>query len=718
MASDEHEDEPEVFDPDSTRSRSSEIIKISDHKFKCVYCTNVYAYPTGVFAHLATKHRRTNDVQSFPCEHPGCSRTYSTDRARTIHKNLKHDTRPAKHKCTEKGCSKLFPNPTQRVYHMKNDHTKTGRRQWLCPFCKKESCFDARQRHLKRCRKAQRVSEDERKRRVKEDDQARKPINTEAERKKKEKIAEKERIRTADGLYGCPDSEEYFCSAVLKTFDAAQTHSSQSHRSDWFVCPLPTCKDHQIRTPIHMSSITRHLRSHVSRHESGHIEKKDCERVPAPMRRDALPPPWPKFLREHGFLSKTTEDSVSDTEQLEDIGDCEVNGLDACAAGFLDWESTSVSLEDILKDLNTDLSDEQIVLINLKYLEALPEGSELNRPCFMTTICVGPEPLPDILTMTKPCPRGTEVSLSTARVQKLRGNKHGITWRCDSCLRALRKIWLAEQLYGPIRGQQYCAVICCFEQPVESSTCCSLHRGLKLEHPDVMADLRKALLKKSVELWTLDSNGQIKRLMERLDFLFARPGRSSRVVSLDLEYDCITQVVSEIGVCDFITGETLFEAYTERDTKPPRTGDLVPDLDRVYLTDKNSGYRMSAKARRKMVRRKSPAQIEAGLREFMDTDTLVITWATSASDMKILHGWLQANGVMTEDFLPPLGNCLFSAIISSEIWVKSVERPRRITKRRSGDFLSSLGSSLNYSFRTMSLLTRTIGLFPMPSKLG
>ncbi|XP_035712481.1 gastrula zinc finger protein XlCGF8.2DB-like [Folsomia candida] len=95
----------------------------------CNICHRVFATPQNLRAHISTVHNRTKRPR-FPCEFPGCGKTYLNKEGVSTHIKAEHSENPIRFPCTL--CGKEFEAKRDLELHI---NTHTTEKAYICPNC-------------------------------------------------------------------------------------------------------------------------------------------------------------------------------------------------------------------------------------------------------------------------------------------------------------------------------------------------------------------------------------------------------------------------------------------------------------------------------------------------------------------------------------------------------------------------------------------------------
>jgi hypothetical protein len=109
--------------------------------------------------------------------------------------------------------------------------------------------------------------------------------------------------------------------------------------------------------------------------------------------------------------------------------------------------------------------------------------------------------------------------------------------------------------------------------------------------------------------------------------------------------------------------EVLLDAVTKYGAKAPKFGlrkTRLPPVIKEFATIPQRTRTAYGRNQAVGGRVLQTAQISEKLRQFMKSDTIILTWATNATDLTVLGDFLKANGHGNASILPPKGNCVFT----------------------------------------------------------
>ncbi|XP_035712354.1 PR domain zinc finger protein 5-like [Folsomia candida] len=110
-------------------SQHKKLLHTSRDRPSCDICHRVFSSPRNLRSHIDTVHDTAKRLR-FPCEFPGCAKTYLTRNAMLKHKRTEHSENPTRFPCTL--CSKEFKTRTDLEAHIS---THTTEKAYKCCTC-------------------------------------------------------------------------------------------------------------------------------------------------------------------------------------------------------------------------------------------------------------------------------------------------------------------------------------------------------------------------------------------------------------------------------------------------------------------------------------------------------------------------------------------------------------------------------------------------------
>jgi hypothetical protein len=192
-----------------------------------------------------------------------------------------------------------------------------------------------------------------------------------------------------------------------------------------------------------------------------------------------------------------------------------------------------------------------------------------------------------------------------------------------------------------------------------------LSRQLEKRHGrDVLSscdDSLRAILAESAEIpWRLDKSELFSKVLRYGDQVRSGEKPEQQVICLDLEYSSHTGKVFEIGAVDYFSGEVLCDVKVKQRCQGTNLGQTTPGMWTVSPSPNRS---IDFKSYNKVFRQNAGTslildihQIAVLLRSSITPETIVLVWAVSRLDLRLLRSLMERTGY--GDFLPPEENCI------------------------------------------------------------